>query len=308
MPPNKEGSSTTPTAVSSNSILKQLNDSTIANQITKALPGIRKMNPSISTEDRVTETLKKPPVETSREIFSFSMGKSPMSDCSKLKNSGSSLVSDDNAKIRNDMDQGASKTAQKLNDIPKRSNLTLKGINFLSFRKVASENTCSRELENSPSNRNHQIEEQPYPSNKVGSLGGQNASSKKDKSNENPGTSQSASSPFGVNFLSFGKASSDNFGRKGQTSSHTSLSNGAEGSHQEQNSSHNVNFSSVPWRLLGSPLTSSQSSNIVPSNHKTAPNSGQKSLLSTLAFASKFEAQMKMKGTTGASAFGSGTN
>lgn len=174
-----------------------------------------------------------------------------------------------------------------------------KGINFLSFGKVPSDNSNSKKLASLPLIRDGV--KISVPDNSNVHVHGCSTSN----SSMIPYGSQSSVAPKGINFLSFGKASMNDSGGKEKSSLPYGRDNDTDicvkqtALGKPQSSSK----TSSAERSPSCTISSDQFSGVIESRiYKDTPLSAQKALLSTLAFAAKCESGVKSKQSIGAPA------
>ncbi|XP_050210058.1 uncharacterized protein LOC126660537 [Mercurialis annua] len=238
-------------------------------------------------------------------ISFLSTGKSSVAEPTHSTPSSSYIPASERFKTANQMDQRASGATNNSNEIPKTTPAPAmpKGINFLSFGKASSEVSSTRKLSNGPK------------SSLSSSLDGQKQSSliKSNDTQADKETSRSmlnstpwlhgllqktefSASPLKSNKLSFG-GSIEN-AKNNVPSSSTKLVDGAYQASEISPLKHQ-NMKTISQGQSASPLGSGRSAEYLSQLcSKNTPNSSQKALLSTLAFAAKVESQMKMKQST----------
>ncbi|RVX05406.1 hypothetical protein CK203_013645 [Vitis vinifera] len=299
-----------PPSLPSKSYSKKLDMNGTSHQNGNSLSHSVGIFPQSNMEKKVAEIVLKPPEQASRGINSLSFGKSPMDYSGKLKQIGSSPTMDEGVEVDKQKNQGE---VQNMNEKAKRTPVTVppRGINFLSFGKAPLNDSSVKELAGSPSNREDGNKILPLgDSNKYKQVGSssardgninvssqlnQSATETIHKLNEMSNGRQPAAAPPGINFLSFGKAPLDDLSSKRQSKSPSQSNNVIEIPIQERQraSSGFQNSSAVPWGLPASPITS-VSDQLVHGHNKDTSSSAQKALLSTLAFAAKYESALKI--------------
>lgn len=230
-----------------------------------------------------------------------------------LKQTGTSPKVDESVKVGNQQNHGE---VQNTNIKAKATPVTVppRGINFLSSGKAPLDNSSVKELVASPSNRETGYKISPLgDSNKYKQVG---ISSTRDCSiNGGSQVSQSSTetirnlnkmsdrrqppvAPPGINFLSFGKASLEDLSSKRHSDPPFQRENAIEIPNQERDrASSGSQSSAAPWGLPASSITSF-SDRLAHGHDKARPSSAQKALLSTLAFAAKYESAFKTDRST----------
>lgn len=247
----------------------------------------------------------KPPALAPKGISCLFVGKSSVVESSKLKQGSSSPKRNESGKVANQTEQNAYGTVRNLDETSKRSLAAPEGVNFLSFGNSSLENSSGKKLASLFLNRQNDAKSSQSStfsvhgaesSAKVGNLATQSVSSSAEKSNDMLKKTQSTVTPQRLNFLSNGNALTN----KSLSDKHASLpassGNGINISLQvtQHITDAHQNSSAIPWRLTASPLASGHSSDLsVHGYYKSTPNSAQKALMSTLAFAAKIESEMK---------------
>ncbi|GAV81400.1 zf-CCCH domain-containing protein [Cephalotus follicularis] len=255
-----------------------------------------------NSEKNMVEALLKSPASAlaPRGISFLSVGKSSGMESSKVKQVNLSPKRNEIVKVGNQTDSNALGTVQSMIEIPKRTPLAVvpKGINFLSFgnaplKDYSIKRTASLSLSGEDCTKpslftNLSVFKQACstPNDKdkfkIGNQAFQSPSSTLHKSNETLMKSGPAMPLQGMDFLSK---------RHGLPSGSI---NGINGSVQESQNASDKHQNS-PSSLPAYPLSFGQSrDHFVCGHFKNTPNSAEKALMSTLAFAEKFEFQMKI--------------
>lgn len=234
------------------------------------------------------------------------VGNSPIADSNKHKLRGSAPNSNALLTSRDFFNEKASGTLQNSNEKLNRSSPVVapKGINFLSFGKspylfgkAPSDDSSNRNTGNLPMG----IEKaaNSLQSDKSNLL---NQASSAPKSGVILKGVQPEATPKGINFLSFGKATINESAGKGKFSLPPCGDNRNSGYvQQKRNVMNKPQTSSV---ISTTPLSSivssvSFSDHVASRVSKDTPHSAQKVLLSTLAFAAKYESGMKLNPSFG---------
>uniref|UniRef100_A0A5B6YY65 Putative zinc finger CCCH domain-containing protein 7 isoform X1 n=1 Tax=Davidia involucrata TaxID=16924 RepID=A0A5B6YY65_DAVIN len=257
--------------------------------------------PCKNTEQNVVETIPKPAAQVPKGINFLSFGKSTLGDTSKCNQAGSSLKVDDDVKVGHQMIHSASDLVGNSNEITKRTaGMPPRGINFLSFGKAPLDVSSSKRSCGLPSHRDYGIgksllgdsikDKQAGPSPKrddgvkVGNQTSQSASDMVQNLNEIPKRTP-AVAPRGINFLSFGKAPSDDSSNNRQASLPSNGDNGVASSIQEREiASDKLQIcSALPWGQPSSPLPYQSLDQLADGPGKNTPNSAQKAVLSNTA-------------------------
>ncbi|KAK2645328.1 hypothetical protein Ddye_020523 [Dipteronia dyeriana] len=259
----------------------------------------RKVSSCKNTEQNVAETVVKPPALAPKGISCLFLGKSSALESSKIKQGNSAPKGNANGKVGNQPEPSASRTFQNMNETLNKTPaaVTAKGVNFLSFGNAPLEYSNDKKLLSSlllnsdglkPSVANDVIGHKLASSScdgensaKIGIQTTQNASSTIQMSNDE---TLKKITPLRMDFLSNKKALIDASTRDGTNCLPFSSGNGISRSLPESQNTpdKHQNSSGIPWRLLGSPLTSGHT--------KSTSNSVQKAVECTLAIASKINA------------------
>ncbi|KAF3439620.1 hypothetical protein FNV43_RR17898 [Rhamnella rubrinervis] len=255
---------------------------------------------SRNNEQKVKETVLKQSGLVSTKGTSFlSVENSPLVDSSDLRQGNKNA----SGKAGNLIHQSASVSVQNSNEIlNKTPPVAPKGINFLSFGKAPSDASSSRKSASLPLSIDSGFEVSVLDNSNL-----QNHAGLTLNSNMVLNGGQPPVSPKGINCPAFGKASIDDSGGKEKVSLQCSWDNGTDGSVQEKQLALDKpqisNACSSAERLTSSPVSSAQfSGNLASRIYKDTPLSAQKALLSTLAFAAKYESGVKLKPSIGTAA------
>ncbi|PON84420.1 Zinc finger, CCCH-type [Trema orientale] len=251
-----------------------------------------------NTEKNTNETATKQAKMVLKGTRFLSFGSSPLVDSNRLKQQNLSPNRIADAKVGNNIQQHGLGMVQNANEIPvapEGTNPTVrapKGINFLSFGRVRQNDLSSRRLSSSPSSRDSGAKLSPSDNSSMHSQ----TSSAQDSNLTLNGT-QPAVGPKGINFLSFGKSSLDDSCNKERVEFPFNWDNGTGSSGKEKKYplDEQQYSSSTPSKLPSSSVSLVQSPDPSSSRiHKDTAQSAQKALLSTLAFAAKYESRMKL--------------
>ncbi|KAL2555244.1 uncharacterized protein Fot_08863 [Forsythia ovata] len=253
-------------------------------------------------------------------------GKSLQGDSSKHKQAGSSLKADVGNNVGCDSMFKVSGSVQNLNEkaktVPPRRP---QGINFLSFGKVSSDN--SNTFSSLFSSKNIEIEKVSLDESTKGKqarfslnsrdnveVDGQTSQSTVNliqNMKENAVRTSAVAAPWGTNFLSFDKGPLDDSSVKNQASLRPSDVNIALPFVQEKEVT--PDRLQIPTKMSSLPFghsidhsaagcTTSISSSLKTSFLSNTPSSVQKAVQSTLAFAAKFEPEIKLSRSIGSPA------
>ncbi|GLT47803.1 hypothetical protein SLA2020_214650 [Shorea laevis] len=250
-------------------------------------------------KQNVAEILPVPPSVTPKGVSCFSVAKSPVPESSILKQGSLLPKWNETGKVENQTNKCATDTVQTVNESPKITpSVVPRGINFLSFGKAISRDSSGKNEAALPLGGNEH-KESPNEGGKAGTGNQttQSASSKEREVNQMLKISQPALVPTGINFLSLGKALKDDQ-RNHREASLPSSSQCDKGESSQENQHASIkqsNLSALSWNWPASPLAPGQSPNSV---HKKTQNSVQKAVVSTLAFAEKFDSERKTKRST----------
>ncbi|XP_010242241.1 PREDICTED: uncharacterized protein LOC104586647 [Nelumbo nucifera] len=162
---------------------------------------------------------------------------------------------------------------------PKPLALAPEGIHFLSVGKTPSDGSSRNQEGDPPSKR--------IGDAKIWNWENQVAPEKHQSLNVMHRMTQHAVTPKGISFLSIGKASSSDFSKQQRDILPSKRDDGIESATNKHESSNDMLL-----RVPACPLSKYQSNPLVDGNNKNTPNSAQKALLSTLAFAAKYESEM----------------
>lgn len=258
---------------------------------------------SRNNEQKVKETVLKQSGLVSTKTSFLSVENSPLVDSSELRQGNLNGYKNASGKAGNLIHQSASVSVQNSNEILNKTPPVVapKGINFLSFGKAPSDASSSRKSASLPLSTDSGVKVSLDYSNL------QNHGSLTSNSNMVLNGGRPPASPKGINSLSFGKASIDDSGGKEKISLPCSWDNGTDGSVQENqlvlDKPQISNANSSAERPTSSPVSSSQfSGNLASRIYKDTPLSAQKALLSTLAFAAKYDSGVKLKQSIGTTA------
>ncbi|XP_012076966.1 zinc finger CCCH domain-containing protein 65 isoform X1 [Jatropha curcas] len=301
---------------------KQLDSGGTSHNTIKASPdsvgNISRKNP----EQNLAKSVPSAPVPVPKGIRFFSAGKSCVTKSNPSALGGSAVTRNEGFKAGCQTDQNASGTVQISNEIPRGTPavVTPKGINFLSFGKPPSGFSSTRKLTSNTGaklslpNNFSVIKRSISHINLGNSIQASNETSQS-VSNTSPWLNKMLQTEFAMEtqkskILSFGESSTD--GPKSTTqgslpsSSATCVGRSAQASEIAPNKCENS--SAISQERSISPLGLGHSADYsAPACLKNTPNSVQKALISTLAFAAKVESGMKMKqSTNGAIAVDSG--
>ncbi|XP_059634815.1 zinc finger CCCH domain-containing protein 65 [Cornus florida] len=263
------------------------------------------VSPRNKNEQTVAQTVKHA-LQASKGVNSLLFGKSSVGDTNKYYQTGSSAKVEDGFKVGSQTIQTVSHRVGNSNEITKSTaRLAPKGINFLSFGKTLSDDSGSNKSASLPSDGDNGIgksllgnfskdKQAGSYSNlgdavKEGNQNRQNASDVVQHFKEMPKRTPTGAS-MGTNFLSFGKAPSENFSNNKQSSLCFNGNYGVSSSVQERrNASDKLQFSStMPWRLSSSSLPSGQSLDGLADVHgRDAQSSAQKALISNTSSSAK---------------------
>ncbi|XP_057973665.1 uncharacterized protein LOC131161721 [Malania oleifera] len=268
--------------------------------------------PQKNGEQNVAERVLKLPGQTPEGKKSLTFGKPPSGYSCKMKEAGASPKRDDGLTVGNQTNKSASEIFLDL--IPKGASPAVapKGINFLSFGKASLMNSCKMQP-SKPPQKGKGIEPSPADDSskcKKGDLSVRRGDSAEvgyqanrgelDLVQSLKGSTNRATSlaiPPGISFPSFGKAPLDDSSCKKQASL-PSIMDGKIGTSIQNtlNASDEPHIpSEMPLRLAASPLISGNSSGLSADWHNKSKSSlSQKALLTTLAFAAKYESEVKM--------------
>lgn len=291
-----------PPSMPGSSISKQLDISGTSHQTAKALPDSLGVISCKNTGQNVVKGVLNLPALVPKGIRALSGGKSLMDE---------SRNEDD--KVRNQMDHNASGTTQNSSETPKGTPpaVATKGINFLSFGKSPLEYSSTMKLPSLSINRgdgvksllsnNFSVKQARSSPNmdrsiQVGKEASQNASNMTPRLNGMVQKNELAAAALKPNLFSLGEALTDSSRRNSETSLPFDLGGVVDRSVQASKitSNKHQNLNAIPWGLPASPLDSGQSSDhLALACLKNSPNSAQKALMSTLAFAAKVESEMK---------------
>ncbi|KAJ4708668.1 Zinc finger CCCH domain-containing protein [Melia azedarach] len=279
IPPKKDGSSSSsaclpqlksPLLLRPSNYLKQPNVDQVSHQNGDVLSNNGEVSSSKNVQRNVAKPVLKPPALAPKGISCLFVGKSSVVESSKLKQGSSSPKRNESGKVANQTEQNAYGTVRNLDETSKRSLAAPEGVNFLSFGNSSLENSSGKKLASLFLNRQNDAKSSQSStfsvhgaesSAKVGNLATQSVSSSAEKSNDMLKKTQSTVTPQRLNFLSNGNALTN----KSLSDKHASL-----------------------------PASSGHSSDLsVHGYYKSTPNSAQKALMSTLAFAAKIESEMK---------------
>ncbi|PON46806.1 Zinc finger, CCCH-type [Parasponia andersonii] len=289
-----------------NSFKKQLNDSGASGYPFNILSCSTGISSHKNTEKNTNETVTKQAKMVPKGTSFLSFGSLPLVDSNRLKQQNLSPNSIADAKVGNHIQQHGSGMVQNANEIPaapKGTNppvVAPKGINFLSFGRVQQNDLSSRRLSSSPSSRDSGAKLSPSDNlsmrSQTSSAPDSTTSSAPDSNSTLNGT-QPAVAPKGLNFLSFGKSSLDDSCNKGRVEFPFNWDNvtGISGKERKYPLDGHQYSSSTPSKLPSSSVSLVQSPNPSSSRiHKDTAQSAQKALLSTLAFAAKYESGMRL--------------
>ncbi|KAF8401014.1 hypothetical protein HHK36_014317 [Tetracentron sinense] len=163
-----------------------------------------------------------------------------------------------------------------------------KGMNFLSFGKA--------HLDDSSKRQQGDVIPKMDDGNKLCNQKNQSVSDKLHDSNEMPWKTPTTLAPVGLNFIRFGKAPLDDSSKQKQADLPSKRDCGTGICIEKSQSASDKLQSSntMSWRKPASPHPLCQSSNPLADGHnKHTPSSAKKALMSTLAFAAKYESEMK---------------
>ncbi|XP_021275761.1 zinc finger CCCH domain-containing protein 65 [Herrania umbratica] len=179
--------------------------------------------------------------------------------------------------------QSESGTIQNVNDSPMRkTEVVPRGINFLSFGKSSLEDTTSKVS----LALNRGVGYKQHPSENEGDRGKLSNQTSQSTSSTDQRKTDPTVVPLGINFLSLGKSGNSRSNEASIPSSSDIVNSGPlQKSNYASDKRHNT--SAISYKSPVSPRTSGQSSEWVP--HKNTPNTAQKAIISTLAFAKKFD-------------------
>ncbi|XP_065849226.1 uncharacterized protein [Euphorbia lathyris] len=291
---------------------KQLDSSGTSLPSSKASPGTRGFISCKNTVQNVAKSVLSPTVLAPKGISFLSAGKSPISESIDSTPSSSSVRKNERFEDGNKADQSTSEKTLSSNDMPKgtQPSIAPKGINFLSFGKAPLEFSSSKNLTGNSGSKlpflnNFGLQKQPNPTlgnaGQVGNDATRGVSGTASRLNIMLQKNEFAAAQTKSNILSHGESST--YGSRSKTQSGLFSSS-------VKSVDRNVRASEIPGNVHQSPriisqelqassLTSSQSANYLANSWlKDAPNSAQKALMSTLAFAGKVESEMKMKQST----------
>ncbi|WCJ42701.1 Zinc finger CCCH domain-containing protein 65 [Euphorbia peplus] len=246
---------------------KQLDNIGTSRPSSIASPGTRGFISSKNTVQNVAKSVVSAPVLAPKGISFLSAGKSPLGESSHSTPSSSSLTRNKRLEDANKANQSTSEEIRCSNDTPKAAQPSIapKGINFLSFGKVS-----------------------------------------KDTTQGVSGTASWLNSILQKNKLAASQSKSD-VSSRGESSADDTRCKTQSGLLSSSVGTVDRNIrGEIPVDVLQSPrpisqLRTSSPSSSQPANYlaqswlKDAPNSAQKALFSTLAFAAKCESEMKMK-------------
>ncbi|XP_022754870.1 zinc finger CCCH domain-containing protein 65-like isoform X2 [Durio zibethinus] len=206
--------------------------------------------------------------------------KPSVADSSKFSQGRSSLKMNESGRLGIQANQSELGTIQNVNDSPKRkTEVVPRGINFLSFGKSSLEDSNSKvsfALNRADGYKQH-------PSENEGNRGKLSNQTTQSTSSTDQKKTHPVLLPPGINLLSLGKPG---ISGSGLPCSSDNVNNGSlQKSNYAADKQHNS--SAISSKLSISPQTSGQFSEWLA--HKNAPNSAQKSLISTLAVAKKFD-------------------
>lgn len=252
---------------------------------------------SHNNEQKVKETvLKQYGLGSTKGTSFLSVENSPLVDSSELRQGNLNKYKNASGKAGNLIHQSASVSVQNSNEISNKPPLVVapKGINFLSFGKAPSDASSCRKSASLPLSVDSGVKVSLLDTNL------QNHASLTLNSNMVLNGCQPPVSSKGINSLSFGKASIDDSGGKEKVSLPCSWGNATDGSVQEKQLALDKpqisNANSSAEILTSSPVSSAQfSGNLASRFYKDTPLSAQKALLSTLAFAAKYDSGVKLK-------------
>ncbi|GLU10061.1 hypothetical protein SLE2022_268890 [Rubroshorea leprosula] len=251
-------------------------------------------------KQNVAKILPVPPSVTPKGVSCFSVAKSPVPESSILKQGSLLPKWNETGKVENQTNKCATDTVQTVNESPKKTpSVVPRGINFLSFGKAISRDSSGKNEAALPFSAGNEHKESPNEGGRAGTgkQTTQNASSKEREVNQMLKMTQPALVPTGINFLSLGKALMDDQRKHREASlpSSSQCDNGESSQENQHASIKQSNLSALSWNWPASPLAPVQSPNSV---HKKTPNSVQKAVVSTLAFAEKFDSERKTKQST----------
>ncbi|KAJ0089810.1 hypothetical protein Patl1_13488 [Pistacia atlantica] len=301
-----------PSLVHMSNSQKQANIDPFSHQNLDALSNCRKVSSCKNTEQNVAVPVQQPAVAP-KGVSCLFFGKSSVLESSKLKQGSSSPKRNGSGKVGNQTEQTALSTVQNMNEIPKRTPPVAapKGVNFLSFGNTPVADSGSKKLASLLLSRengvkssllnNFGVNKQAGSSHngnnvKVGNQKTQTMSSATENSNEMLKKTDPAFTPQGLNFLSIRKALTDDSISNKQASLPSSSDKGINRLLEESQNTPNEhqNSTAIPRRPLASLLAVGHSSDLACGHSKGTPNSSQRALMSTLAFAAKIETERKI--------------
>ncbi|EEF39688.1 conserved hypothetical protein [Ricinus communis] len=290
---------------------KQLDSGGISHHTAKASPDTGGGLSRKDTERNVPKGVLGPHVLVPKGISFLSAGKSSVVESSHSTPRSSSLSRSEGFKVGNQRDQSAAGSNENSNEIPKRIPAALipNGINFLSFGRAPLEFSGTRNLtsdsgaKSSLSSNFDAHKQSSFPGNdvQVGKETSESVSNSKPWLKRMLQKTEFAASSLKSNSLSFNESSINASIGNAQDSMPSSSATLVDRTLQESEilPDRRQDFRTISHGQPASPLGSGQSADCLGhARLKSAPNSAQKALISTLAFAAKVESQMKSKQPT----------
>uniref|UniRef100_A0A2P2KM94 Zinc finger CCCH domain-containing protein 65 isoform X2 n=1 Tax=Rhizophora mucronata TaxID=61149 RepID=A0A2P2KM94_RHIMU len=274
---------------------RQIDTSETLHQIVKALPDSVAVISHHNSGRSVPNATWNVPAVVPKGISFLSARKSPAVDSSHPIIGDQSLIKEgfkggkqteqstsgvDSVKVGHQTDKVTSGTVPILNEIPTGTPVALKGINFLSYFRSPVKCSSVNKISCLPINMDDGVK--------------LSLSSTLEKTE--PAVARQKPSLF-----SFGEALSDGSRNNKHDRLPSSVCTEADASAQTRSigSFKHQNSSAIPAQLSGSPISSAQlSDHLAYACLKNTPSSTQKALMSTLAFASRVGAEMKMNSSS----------